>query len=57
MTFFDWAKIYIDRMEPKDMAHWLEDSWKTSATVERERLAKMLKAEGWFAAAVLVRNK
>ena len=57
MTFFDWAKIHIDRMEPKDMAHWLEDSWKTSATVERERLAKMLEVEGWFAAAVLVRNK
>ena len=57
MTFSDWIHFYGERMDPKDMAHWLEDAWDSSATIERERLAKMLETEGWFAAAVLVRNK
>lgn len=57
MTFFDWAALYIDEIVKKDITNWIEHVWDASAANERERLAKMLEAEGWLAAAVLVRNK
>lgn len=57
MTFEEWHKANAKYMEPADFYPWLADAFAAGAAAERERMGRMLRAEGWLQCATMVEGR